>query len=139
MSDLVEQLVAVVGAPHVSSGADVSEDYSHDEALTAEPVRPDIVVRPATTAEVAAVLRLADDARVPVTARWSRQDGRGLQRSALPVTRRITAGDTAAGTGGRPRRSVRDRPCRSRIRSAACPAATRRGPRRARWRRRQAV
>ena len=35
---------------------DISDDYSHDEALTAEPVRPDIVVRPATTAEVAGVL-----------------------------------------------------------------------------------
>ncbi|MGZ4682835.1 MAG: FAD-binding oxidoreductase [Acidimicrobiales bacterium] len=79
--DLVAALVAVVGASHVQTGEDVGDDYGHDEALTAEPVRPDIVVRPATTAEVASVLRLADDARVPVTARGS---GTGLSGACIP-------------------------------------------------------
>lgn len=82
MGDLVEQLVAVVGGAHVTSGADVGDDYSHDEALTGAHVRPDVVVRPATTAEVAAVLRLADDARVPVTARGS---GTGLSGACVPT------------------------------------------------------
>ena len=65
MSDLVEQLVDVVGAPHVSSGADVSDDYSHDEALTVDAGAPGAVVRPATTDEVAAVLAPGRRARRP--------------------------------------------------------------------------
>ena len=82
MTDISEQLVAVVGAAHVTSGADISDDYSHDESLTGEPVRPDVVVRPATTAEVAAVLQIADEARVPVTARGS---GTGLSGACIPT------------------------------------------------------
>ncbi len=80
--DLADALIAVVGTANLQIGDDVGEDYGHDEALTAEPVRPEVVVRPATTAEVAAVLRLADEARVPVTARGS---GTGLSGACIPT------------------------------------------------------
>src|SRR3954447_16654251 len=82
MGDISEQLAAVVGAANVQTGDAVGDDYGHDEALTATAVRPDVVVRPATTDEVAAVLRLADDARVPVTARGS---GTGLSGACVPT------------------------------------------------------
>ncbi|MGQ0842162.1 FAD-binding oxidoreductase [Actinokineospora sp.] len=81
MSDIGSRLAEIVGATHVLTGADASEDYSHDETLTAEPVRPAFVVRPSTAAEVAEVLRVATDTGTPVTARGS---GSGLSGAAVP-------------------------------------------------------
>lgn len=81
-SALVDALAAVVGGTHVASGHDIVEDDTHDEALTAERVVPLVVVRPGSTAEVAEVVRLADAAGVPVTARGS---GTGLSGAAVPV------------------------------------------------------
>ncbi len=80
--DLIDALVAAVGADHVTTGDAIAEDDTHDECLTATPVVPLAVVRPGTTAEVAAVLQAADAARVPVTARGS---GTGLSGAAVPV------------------------------------------------------
>ena len=74
-SDLAGRLAAAVPGGQVLTGDDIPDDYTHDEALTAAPHRPLAVVRPSTTAEVAAVLELANELRVPVTARGS---GTGL-------------------------------------------------------------
>ncbi|HEY1734180.1 MAG TPA: FAD-binding oxidoreductase, partial [Acidimicrobiales bacterium] len=82
MSDLVEQLRDVVGPGFALTGAGILDDYTHDEALTARPVVPLAVVRPASTDEVARLLALADGARVPVVARGS---GTGLSGGARPV------------------------------------------------------
>jgi len=82
MSDIVEQLREVVGAGFVLTGDDVHIDYTHDEALTGSPATPMAVVRPGSTEEVARVLALADDARVPVVARGS---GTGLSGGARPL------------------------------------------------------
>ncbi|HEX6311651.1 MAG TPA: FAD-binding oxidoreductase, partial [Acidimicrobiia bacterium] len=79
--DLATKLSEVVGPDHVLTGAAAGEDYGHDEALTVTPEAPAFVVRPAATAEVAGVLRAADDHRVPVTARGS---GTGLSGAAVP-------------------------------------------------------
>jgi glycolate oxidase len=79
--DLIEGLVAVVGADHVQSGDAIKDDYSHDEALTVSPQLPVAVVLPATTDEVAAVLRLADGLGVPVTARGA---GTGMSGACVP-------------------------------------------------------
>jgi glycolate dehydrogenase FAD-linked subunit len=81
MADLEARLRDVVAPPHVDFGAEVGEDYTHDEALTTEPVRPLAVVRPGSTAEVAAVLRICDEMRVPVTARGA---GTGLSGACTP-------------------------------------------------------
>ncbi len=81
MADLAARLADVVGAEHVLDGNTAGDDYAHDEALTATPQVPAFVVRPATTDEVAAVLRIADEARVPVTARGS---ATGLSGAAIP-------------------------------------------------------
>jgi glycolate oxidase len=81
MGDLESRLVDVVGAAHVYVGAAIGDDYTHDEALTAQPVRPLAVVCPGSSEEVAAVLRLCDELRVPVTARGA---GTGLSGACVP-------------------------------------------------------
>ena len=47
-SDLVARLGKAVGSANVLSGDAIPDDYAHDEALTATPVMPLAVVRPAT-------------------------------------------------------------------------------------------
>jgi glycolate oxidase len=80
VAEIVELLTDVVGAGHVLAGDDVSPDYAHDEALTATPSVPLAVVRPRSTEEVAAVLKVADELHLPVTARGS---GTGLSGAAI--------------------------------------------------------
>ena len=70
MSDLV-RLVGVLERARVRSGDAIGEDYGHDEALTAQPHRPDAVVLPRTAAEVSAIIKLAAELGTPVTARGS--------------------------------------------------------------------
>ncbi|MEY2434077.1 MAG: glycolate oxidase [Acidimicrobiaceae bacterium] len=74
-------MTEVVGAPHVLSGDAISDDYAHDEALSAAPHLPDVVVRPSSASEVAAVVRIAAELGVPVTARGS---GTGLSGACIP-------------------------------------------------------
>ncbi len=81
MTDTRSLLAGVVGAEHVLAGDDVPPDYGHDEALGVAPRRPGFVVRPAATAEVAAVLRIAGEQGLRVTARGS---GTGLSGAAIP-------------------------------------------------------
>jgi glycolate oxidase len=81
MADTGAKLAEIVGADHVLSGDAIGEDYTHDETLTAAPTRPAHVVRPSSTEEVAAVLKLASETGTPVTARGS---GTGLAAAAIP-------------------------------------------------------
>src|SRR5919107_688200 len=80
MADLTA-LENVVGAGQVLTGDAISDDYTHDEALTATPIRPLAVARPADTDEVAGLLQWASDEGVPVTARGS---GTGLSGACIP-------------------------------------------------------
>ena len=80
MADL-SALNSIVGDGHVLTGDAISDDYTHDEALTATPQRPFALVRPADTQQVAAVLTWATEHRVPVTARGS---GTGLSGACIP-------------------------------------------------------
>jgi glycolate oxidase len=82
MGDIVGLLAEIVGPGHVVAGDDVSDDYSHDESLTAVPVLPAAVVRPGATAEVSEILRLANEEGVPIVARGS---GTGLSGAAVPT------------------------------------------------------
>lgn len=82
MADIIERLADFVGEANVFTGPAITEDYTHDEALTATPRLPLAVVRPGCTDEVAAVLCLADDHRLPVTARGS---GTGLSGASIPA------------------------------------------------------
>jgi glycolate oxidase len=82
MGDIVERLRELVGEERVDAGAGVHSEDTHDEALTATAVVPLAVVRPGSTEEVARILALADDERVPVVARGA---GTGLSGGCLPV------------------------------------------------------
>ena len=81
MADLEARLLEVLAPQHVLLGDAIGEDYTHDEALTGTPVRPLAVVRPGTTGEVAAIVRVCDELHVPVTARGS---GTGLSGACIP-------------------------------------------------------
>src|SRR5690606_38100686 len=81
MADIADELAAIVGAGHVDTGDAISEDDTHGECLTVSGVRPAAVVRPGSTEEVAAVVRLAAERGVPVTARGS---GTGMSGSCVP-------------------------------------------------------
>lgn len=81
MADLIDRLSGELGADLVQSGTDSGDDYAHDECLTVEAVTPAVVVRPEDTEQVAAVLRIADELGVPVTARGA---GTGLSGAARP-------------------------------------------------------
>src|SRR5581483_3382968 len=81
MADLAALLEEAVGAGQVLVGEKIAEDYSHDEALGSEPVVPAAVVLPRNADDVAAVLRVASEHNVSVTARGS---GTGLSGAARP-------------------------------------------------------
>ncbi len=81
MADVAALLADTVSPEQVLTGDAISDDYGHDEALTAAPETPAFVVRPGSTAEVSAVLRIANEHNVPVTARGS---GTGLSGAAVP-------------------------------------------------------
>jgi glycolate oxidase len=81
MGDLVSALEDIVGTANVSTGSAIAEDLTHDEAITALAVVPAAVVRPASTDEVAALVAVAVEHGVPLTARGS---GTGLSGACIP-------------------------------------------------------
>ena len=81
MSTLLNDLRAIVGDAHALPGEQASEDYMHDEALGVTGTRAQVVVRPSSTAEVSAILALADARRVPITVRGA---GTGLSGGCVP-------------------------------------------------------
>lgn len=67
---LVRRLEAALGPSGVITDRDHLESYSHDEfSLLDIACLPEVVVRPHSTPEVAAVLKLADEQHIPVTPR----------------------------------------------------------------------
>jgi glycolate oxidase len=81
MADLEARLLETLAAGDVLVGDDISEEYTHDEALTAAPVCPLAVVRPRTAEEIAEVLGIATEMGIPVTARGA---GTGLSGACVP-------------------------------------------------------
>jgi glycolate oxidase len=77
---VARHLAEIVGEAHVASGLRISDDDTHDECLTVDPVRPLAVVRPATTTEVAAVVSHCDGHGITVTARGG---GTGLSGACV--------------------------------------------------------
>ncbi|HEX4906544.1 MAG TPA: FAD-linked oxidase C-terminal domain-containing protein [Acidimicrobiales bacterium] len=75
-------LFADVLTPDRVLPGDANEDYTHDEALGGVPQVPMAVLLPETTAEVADIIRICNEQRIPVTARGS---GTGLSGAAIPV------------------------------------------------------
>jgi glycolate oxidase len=81
VTDLRSALSEAVGAGHVLAAGGFPPDYDHDESLTVAPVEPAFVVRPGSTAEVAAVVRIAGEHQRHVTARGA---GTGLSGASIP-------------------------------------------------------
>ncbi|OPY84109.1 MAG: putative FAD-linked oxidoreductase [Syntrophus sp. PtaU1.Bin208] len=80
-TEILAQLVAVVGEKHVLTG-DNLENYARDEMLGGKSFPPEVAVRPATSDEVAAILKIADRNMIPVTPRGC---GTGLSGGAAPI------------------------------------------------------
>jgi len=81
---IADELRGIVGAKNVvHDDADKLESYSHDEVAEAEYAHmPEAVVRPQSAEEIAAVVRLANRERIPVTPRGA---GSGLSGGAVPL------------------------------------------------------
>ena len=82
--DAINRLVEICGANHVIyDDVEKLEAYSHDEIADKHYHQmPEAVVRPRTTGEVSAIMKLANGRRVPVTARGA---GSGLSGGAVPL------------------------------------------------------
>jgi glycolate oxidase len=74
---LKRRLIEALGADRVRDDPDTLETFSHD-MTELEPVRPALVVEAAEPAHVQAVLRLANEARLPVTPRAAGTNLAGL-------------------------------------------------------------
>src|SRR5512142_408640 len=84
MSDLritPAQLEAIVGPEWVRTD-DTSLDTYGQDGLKQPPRRPDVVVLPADTAQIAAVARLCDETRTPLVPRGA---GTGYSGGAVPL------------------------------------------------------
>ncbi len=82
-SQILAQVEAVVGKNNVLSDQERFIDYSHDESTQIEWRRlPEVVVTPVSTEAVAALLKLADEAGIPVTPRGG---GTGLSGGCIPL------------------------------------------------------
>ena len=83
-SEVVSELEAIVGERFVVFGdAEKLAAYSHDEVAEEHYAHmPEALVRPGSAAEVAAVMKLANRRRIPVTPRGA---GSGLSGGAVPV------------------------------------------------------
>lgn len=77
----LEHLRQIVGPGNVLTDNDARMLYAHDETEDLS-FPPDVIVKPSTTAEVSALLKLANRERIPVTPRGG---GTGLSGGALAV------------------------------------------------------
>src|SRR2546427_12886737 len=82
---LVCGLRKVVGSAYVLTRPEDVVVYEQDAFLVARAL-PDIVVLPGSTAEVAAVVRAAHEANVPLVARGA---GTGLNGGSIPLPRGV--------------------------------------------------
>jgi glycolate oxidase len=81
MAELLRELQEILSERDVLTGDQISDDYSHDECLNVAPVRPSFVVRPNSAEQVARILKLANQHRIPVTVRGA---GSGLSGGCIP-------------------------------------------------------
>ncbi len=75
----VERFKKIVGEPYVFIDEDSLRLYAHDETENLH-YPPDVVIKPRTTEEISAILRLCNESRIPVTPRGA---GTGLSGGAL--------------------------------------------------------
>ena len=76
----IELFRKIVGGPFVFVDAESLLHYSHDETETLSYL-PEVVIKPRTTEEISAILKICDRDKIPVTPRGA---GTGLSGGALP-------------------------------------------------------
>jgi glycolate oxidase len=82
-SAIVAELEDIVGKNNVIHGdPERMQDYSHDETSGGDAHIPEVVVKPREAREIAAIMKLANRERIPVTPRGA---GSGLSGGAVPV------------------------------------------------------
>ncbi|MCY6355037.1 FAD-binding oxidoreductase [Clostridium sp. ZS2-4] len=82
---LTEEIISKLqeAAPgHILTGDDINEDYSHDEMPIYGKAAPEVVFIAHSTEEVAAVVKICNEYKIPVTPRGS---GSGLVGGAVPL------------------------------------------------------
>lgn len=80
-SPILEKLASIVGENQVSTGASDLKLHSHDGSFH-DPHLPEVVVYPTTSQQVADILKLANQHRIPVTARGA---GSSLEGNPIPL------------------------------------------------------
>lgn len=85
IDSLEAELIRIVGSAHVSLTKADRDLHAHDDS-SHPPVQPDVVVWPGSTDEVAAIARLANTSRTPITA-WGVASSSGGH--VIPVQRGI--------------------------------------------------
>ncbi len=82
MNQLLDKIAAAIGRTHILEGADVSERYAVDWSRE-NPCKPAVVLRPTSTQQVSAILRLCNEARQPLVTQGGMT---GLAGGATPQT-----------------------------------------------------
>lgn len=77
--EIVQQLKAIVGEQYVFVDEESLSNYAHDETENLH-FPPEVVVKPRTTEEISHIMKLCNDAIIPVTPRGA---GTGLAGAAL--------------------------------------------------------
>lgn len=78
---ILEEIKSILGENAVFTDAESLDNYSHDETEDLR-YQPEVVVKPKTTDEVSALLKLCNGYGIPVTPRGG---GTGLSGAALPI------------------------------------------------------
>ncbi len=66
--EIIKRLEKIVGVDYVSNSADICKSYSYSCFLSSKwETKPDMVVMPQTTDQVSAVVKLANEFKVPIT------------------------------------------------------------------------
>jgi glycolate oxidase len=79
--EILDRFTGIAGVDHVLTGTEHLQNYSHDytEDLS---FLPEVVIRPASSEEVSAIIKICNREMIPVTPRGA---GTGLSGGALPV------------------------------------------------------
>ena len=77
---LIDQFKSIAGEPYVLVDKESLTHYGHDETENLL-FLPDVVIRPKTTAEISAIMKICNQHKIPVTPRGA---GTGLSGGALP-------------------------------------------------------
>ena len=80
IKEIAEKIRNIVGDEYVSDSLDVLLAYSVTASIGFDSYMPDLVVRPSNTEEIAEIVKIANEYRVPIVPRGG---GTGLQAEAL--------------------------------------------------------